>query len=127
MQAIPLILIISFVGFLVIQATGDPLAAFTVEADLTADDIQRLKAKYGLSDNKFAYIREDLIDIPVMEQVRFPIAVQNAHPRVKAIAAFITEASGGQGAFREAVEWVIDQQGRTKEIYQILREQILTG
>jgi 3-deoxy-D-manno-octulosonate 8-phosphate phosphatase KdsC-like HAD superfamily phosphatase len=46
---------------------------------------------------------------------------------VKAIAAFITEASGGQGAFREAVEWVIDQQGRTKEIYQILREQILTG
>ena len=39
LQAIPLILIISFVGFLVIQATGDPLAAFTVEADLTADDI----------------------------------------------------------------------------------------
>ena len=86
-----------------------------------------LKAKYGLSDNEIAYIGDDLIDIPVMEQVRFPIAVQNAHPRVKAIAAFITEASGGQGAFREAVEWVIDQQGRTKEIYQILREQILTG
>ena len=86
-----------------------------------------LKAKYGLSDNEIAYIGDDLIDIPVMEQVRFPISVQNAHPRVKAIAAFITEASGGQGAFREAVEWVIDQQGRTKEIYQILREQILTG
>ena len=86
-----------------------------------------LKAKYGLSDNEIAYIGDDLIDIPVMEQVGFPIAVQNAHPRVKAIAAFITEASGGQGAFREAVEWVIDQQGRTKEVYQILREQILTG
>ena len=86
-----------------------------------------LKAKYGLSDNEIAYIGDDLIDIPVMEQVRFPISVQNAHPRVKAIAAFITEASGGQGAFREAVEWVIDQQGRTKEVYQILREQILTG
>ena len=52
LQAIPLILIISFVGFLVIQATGDPLAAFTVEADLTADDIQRLKAKYGLDKPK---------------------------------------------------------------------------
>ena len=86
-----------------------------------------LKAKYGLLDNEVAYIGDDLIDIPVMEQVGFPIAVQNAHPRVKAIAAFITEASGGQGAFREAVEWVIDQQGRTKEVYQILREQIRTG
>jgi 3-deoxy-D-manno-octulosonate 8-phosphate phosphatase (KDO 8-P phosphatase) len=59
--------------------------------------------------------------------VGFSIAVQNAHPRVKAIAAFITEASGGQGAFREAVEWVIDQQGRTKEVYQILREQVMAG
>ena len=88
---------------------------------------ENLKAKYDLSDNEVAYIGDDLIDIPVMEQVRFPIAVQNAHPRVKAIAVFITEASGGQGAFREAVEWVIDQQGRTKEIYQILREQVLTG
>ena len=48
LQAIPLILLISFVGFMVIQATGDPLAAFTVEADLTSDDIARLKAKYGL-------------------------------------------------------------------------------
>ena len=55
------------------------------------------------------------------------IAVQNAHAKVKAISAFITEASGGQGAFREAVEWVIDQQGRTKEVYQILQEQVLTG
>jgi len=47
-QAIPLIMIISFVGFLIIQATGDPLAAFTVEADLTSEDIMRLKQKYGL-------------------------------------------------------------------------------
>ena len=48
LQAIPLIMIISFVGFLIIQATGDPLAAFTVEADLTSEDIMRLKQKYGL-------------------------------------------------------------------------------
>ena len=86
-----------------------------------------LKTKYGLLDNEVAFIGDDLIDIPVMEQVGFPIAVQNAHPRVKAIVAFITEASGGQGAFREAVEWVIDQQGRTKEVYQILREQVMAG
>ncbi len=48
LQAIPLIMIISFVGFLIIQATGDPLAAFTVDASLTGEDIMRLKQKYGL-------------------------------------------------------------------------------
>ncbi len=47
-QAIPLLLLISFIVFLSIQATGDPLAAYTVDASLTADDIARLKAKYGL-------------------------------------------------------------------------------
>ncbi len=47
-QALPLLLLISFVVFLSIQATGDPLAAYTVDASLTSDDIARLKAKYGL-------------------------------------------------------------------------------
>ena len=47
-QAIPLLFLISFIVFLSIQDTGDPLAAYTVDASLTSDDIARLKAKYGL-------------------------------------------------------------------------------
>ena len=49
-QAIPLLFLISFIVFLSIQATGDPLAAYTVDASLTSDDIARLKAKYGLDE-----------------------------------------------------------------------------
>jgi peptide/nickel transport system permease protein len=48
LQAVPLLLIISFVAFAIVQATGDPLAAYTVDASLTSDDIARLRAKYGL-------------------------------------------------------------------------------
>ncbi|MEM7124751.1 MAG: ABC transporter permease [Chloroflexota bacterium] len=48
LQAIPLLLFISFIMFMIIQATGDPLAAYTVDASLTSEDIARLKAKYGL-------------------------------------------------------------------------------
>jgi peptide/nickel transport system permease protein len=48
LQAVPLLLIISFIAFAIVQATGDPLAAFTVDASLTADDIARLRARYGL-------------------------------------------------------------------------------
>ena len=36
------------IGFAIIYATGDPLAAYTVDASLTGDDIARLKVKYGL-------------------------------------------------------------------------------
>ena len=47
-QAVLILIIVSLVGFVVIQATGDPLAAYTVDASLTGEDIARLRAKYGL-------------------------------------------------------------------------------
>lgn len=47
-QAVPLLLIISFIAFAIVQATGDPLAAYTVDASLTSDDIARLRERYGL-------------------------------------------------------------------------------
>ena len=48
LQTIPILLIISVIGFAIIYATGDPLAAYTVDSSLTGDDIARLKTKYGL-------------------------------------------------------------------------------
>jgi peptide/nickel transport system permease protein len=45
---VPLLLIITFIGFVLVQATGDPLAAYTVDASLTAEDIARLRHHYGL-------------------------------------------------------------------------------
>ena len=47
-QTVPILLMLSVIGFIIIHSTGDPLAAYTVEASLTGDDIARLRAKYGL-------------------------------------------------------------------------------
>ena len=85
---------------------------------------EELKLKYKLDDSNIAYIGDDLIDIPVMEVVALPIAVANATSDVKKIAAHITELSGGEGAFREAISWIISEQGRTEEVIQIMRERI---
>ena len=85
---------------------------------------EKLKLKYKLDDSNIAYIGDDLIDIPVMEVVALPIAVANATSDVKKIAAHITKLSGGEGAFREAISWIISEQGRTEEIIQIMRERI---
>jgi peptide/nickel transport system permease protein len=48
LQAIPVIFFITIIGFILIQATGDPLSAFSVDASLTGEDLDRLRAKYGL-------------------------------------------------------------------------------
>ena len=44
----PLLLLISLVLFVIIQMTGDPLAAYTVDSTLSGEDIARLRALHGL-------------------------------------------------------------------------------
>mgnify|MGYP001321997805 FL=1 len=86
---------------------------------------EELKKKYELDDSSIAYLGDDWIDIPVMNKVAVPIAVENASLEVKNIAIHITKTSGGNGAFREAVEWIIDQQGRKEEIIEMMQKRLL--
>ena len=106
--------------------------------DLQIDDVyngglnklpafEDLKSKYSLYNDEIAYIGDDLVDIPVMEKVGLPITVPNASPEVKAIAKHITSAAGGDGAFREALFWIIEQQGRTKQVMQKMKEMVLNS
>ncbi len=71
----------------------------------------KLLEKIHLQANQIAYVGDDLPDLPVMSQVGLAIAVQNAHRFVKQQADWITEASGGSGAVREATDFILQAQG----------------
>jgi peptide/nickel transport system permease protein len=47
-EALPLLLLVSIILFSIIQLTGDPLAAYTVDSTLTGEDLARLRHYYGL-------------------------------------------------------------------------------
>jgi len=83
-----------------------------------------LKEKFNLTDDEIAYIGDDMIDIPVMELVGVPIATENASIPCKAVAIHITEKSGGYGAFREAVEWILTEQGQLANVFNSLRKKV---
>jgi len=85
---------------------------------------EALKEKYELSDDEIAYVGDDIIDIPVMERVAVPIATQNASPPCKDSAVHITKKSGGDGAFREAVEWILIKQDRLDIVIHKLKQKI---
>jgi 3-deoxy-D-manno-octulosonate 8-phosphate phosphatase (KDO 8-P phosphatase) len=85
---------------------------------------ESLKSKYNLTDDQIVYIGDDLIDIPVMKKVGVPIAVENAYPPVKRVAVYTTKASGGNGALREAVEWILKQQNRLTTVFEKLELEI---
>ena len=41
------------------------------------------------------------------------------------MAVHVTDKSGGEGAFREAVEWILIEQGRLEKVILDLKNQLL--
>lgn len=66
---------------------------------------------YDVERSEVAYIGDGLVDIPVMEKAGLPISVPNAHKLVKEKSFFITKLKGGNGAFREVVEIILEARG----------------
>lgn len=71
---------------------------------------QELLDQLSLSPEHVAYVGDDVIDLPVMRTVGFPIAVANAHELVKDNACLITEKHGGHGAVREVCDFILKAQ-----------------
>lgn len=68
----------------------------------------KLKNKLSVENNNIAYIGDDLPDLLVMQQVGFSIAVDNAVDAIKDIANYITTKKGGDGAVREACDFILN-------------------
>lgn len=68
-----------------------------------------------LKPEEIAYIGDDVVDLPVMKQVGFAIAVADAHELVKERAHWITPHMGGQGAVRDLCEMIMKAQGTLDE------------
>ncbi len=58
-----------------------------------------------------AYIGDDVIDLPIMRRCGFAVAVANARDEVKEEAHWVTPHAGGEGAIRDAVEYILRAQG----------------
>jgi 3-deoxy-D-manno-octulosonate 8-phosphate phosphatase (KDO 8-P phosphatase) len=70
----------------------------------------------GISWEEVAFMGDDLADLPVLRRVGLPIAVANAVADVKAVAAYVTRASGGHGAVREVIELLLRARGEWPDI-----------
>lgn len=78
---------------------GDKASAFEV-----------LLQELSLSADQVAYVGDDVIDLKVMRQVAYPIAVNNAQAAVLNAAVYTTRLKGGEGAVREAIDHILERQ-----------------
>jgi len=72
---------------------------------------EEILAKEKITAAEVAYIGDDVIDLPVMRRCGFAIAVANARDEVKEEAHWVTPHAGGDGAIRDAIEYILRAQG----------------
>jgi len=63
-----------------------------------------------LTPKDFAYMGDDIIDLPVMRRVALALTVPNANAEVCEIAHWTSTRPGGNGAAREACELLLKSQ-----------------
>lgn len=70
-----------------------------------------------------AYMGDDLNDLSVMSRVGLAMTPQDGVPEIKDIAHYICQANGGEGAVREAVEYILKREGLWEEAVRKYREE----
>jgi 3-deoxy-D-manno-octulosonate 8-phosphate phosphatase (KDO 8-P phosphatase) len=88
----------------VLQGIADKLAAF-----------QEILRKENLRADEVAFMGDDIIDLPVMRACGLAFAVPNAREDVKDEAHVVTDHAGGEGAIRDAIEYILRAQNKLQE------------
>jgi 3-deoxy-D-manno-octulosonate 8-phosphate phosphatase (KDO 8-P phosphatase) len=70
--------------------------------------------KAGLKPEEAAFVGDDIVDLPAMRAGGLAIAVKNARAEVKREAHYVTPHAGGEGALRDAVEFILKAQSKWK-------------
>lgn len=73
------------------------------------DCLKRLIKTAGCSYEEVVYIGDDVNDLPCMEKVGLSCCPADAHECVKKIAKYVAKHRGGQGAVREVIDRITEQ------------------
>ena len=78
--------------------------------------LEEIAREAGLKLDEVAFVGDDIVDFTAMRAAGLAIAVKNARAEVKREAHYVTPHAGGDGALRDAIEFVLKAQGKWKRI-----------
>ena len=116
-------------GILFLKALNIPVAIITGEnTEIVTRRVEKLKIEklyQGVSDklgtanlictelnielSDCAYIGDDIADFQLLKRVGIASAPASAPVYIREICQYVTKAKGGDGAFREFVEWMLGE------------------
>lgn len=133
-------------GVLFLKLLDIPLAIITGEqTEIVKRRAEKLKIDYlyqGISDkvavaeelceqlgihfSEIAFIGDDLGDVPLLRKAGIAACPANAKAYIQEKATFVTECKGGEGAFREFVETILEQNGQLERVLELHEKSIRT-
>lgn len=78
--------------------------------------LNEILSKEGITAEHVAYVGDDIIDLPVMRRCGLAVSVPNARKEVRKEAHVVTDHAGGDGAARDAIEYILRAQGRFERV-----------
>ena len=73
---------------------------------------EEIRKKYGLKQENFCFIGDDVFDMPLLETVAFSCAPPEAIQEVKDSVHYVTKAGAGRGCVREVIDFVLRKQSK---------------
>lgn len=81
-----------------------------------------IKKISNLKDENIAYIGDDLVDIPILEKVGLSFCPMDSAIEVKNICDEVLDISGGCGAFRWVLKFILSAQNRWNNVHEIFQK-----
>ncbi|MDD5434831.1 MAG: HAD hydrolase family protein [Nitrospira sp.] len=72
-----------------------------------------IKSRHNLKDEQFAFMGDDLIDLPLLQTVGFSATASDAMVEVTETADMVTKKRGGEGAVREVIDFILKMKDRS--------------
>ena len=76
------------------------------------DEFQQFCTRHQLAPGDVMYFGDDVPDIDVLQACGCGVCPSDAVPEVQKVADWITDAPGGRGCLREAIEKTLKKQGK---------------
>jgi YrbI family 3-deoxy-D-manno-octulosonate 8-phosphate phosphatase len=78
--------------------------------------LDQLLERLGVPADEAAAMGDDLPDMPLLARVGYPMAVADAVPEVREMAAWVAQSTGGNGAVREGIEHLLRAAGAWQSV-----------
>ncbi len=79
--------------------------------------LQDICKRKKLSLQQVAFLGDDWVDATAMQAVGLPLSVPNARPEIKKLAVWLTKNTGGHGAVRDSIDFLLQATGRFDEAW----------